>query len=108
MSDRTRAPGPTADERDDAKLRELLAAAVLIVEDTIDATSEYANGQVYVPTERTGAAIVNALIEAGYITSGIPLPAAERSDDIPCPRCGGDRLRINFTGTVWCHMPRAT
>jgi hypothetical protein len=53
--------------------RELLDTAVLIVEDTIDATSEHISGQL-VPTERTGAAIVTALIEAGYINSSSPLP----------------------------------
>lgn len=112
MSDRTRAPGPTADERDETKLRELLAAAVLIVEDTIDATSQYTHGQAFVATERTGAAIVNALTEAGWtppgIATGTSLPAAERSDDISCPQCGGDRRTSNFTGTNWCHVPRTT
>lgn len=31
-----------------------------------------------------------------------------RIDKTPCPRCGGDRLRADFTGSGRCHAPRAT
>jgi len=27
-------------------------------------------------------------------------------DDQPCPSCGGDRLRQDFTGSGRCHAPR--
>ena len=34
---------------------------------------------------------------------------AEQSDrdNEPCPTCGGDRLRTDFTGSGRCHAPRA-
>lgn len=28
-------------------------------------------------------------------------------DNQPCPTCGGDRLRSDFTGSGRCHAPRA-
>lgn len=28
-------------------------------------------------------------------------------DDLPCPQCGGDRLRADFTTPGRCHVPRA-
>ena len=28
-------------------------------------------------------------------------------DNLPCPKCGGDRLRSDFTGSDRCHAPRA-
>ena len=28
-------------------------------------------------------------------------------DDLPCPQCGGDRLRADFTTLGRCHVPRA-
>ena len=27
-------------------------------------------------------------------------------DNLPCPKCGGDRLRGDFTGSGRCHAPR--
>lgn len=30
----------------------------------------------------------------------------QRIDDTPCPQCGGDRLRQDFTGSGRCHAPR--
>lgn len=30
----------------------------------------------------------------------------QRIDDTPCPKCGGDRLRQDFTGSGRCHAPR--
>ena len=29
------------------------------------------------------------------------------ADNQPCPTCGGDRLRTDFTGSGRCHVPRA-
>lgn len=31
----------------------------------------------------------------------------QRIDNTPCPECGGDRLRTDFTGSGRCHAPRA-
>ena len=27
-------------------------------------------------------------------------------DSLPCPKCGGDRLRGDFTGSGRCHAPK--
>lgn len=27
-------------------------------------------------------------------------------DNLPCSKCGGDRLRTDFTGSGRCHAPR--
>ena len=31
-----------------------------------------------------------------------------RRDKLPCPSCGGDRLRPDFTGSGACHVPYPT
>ena len=31
-----------------------------------------------------------------------------RRDSLPCPSCGGDRLRPDFTGSGACHVPHPT
>lgn len=33
--------------------------------------------------------------------------AIAREDSKPCPRCGGDKLRPDFTGSGYCHAPMA-
>lgn len=25
------------------------------------------------------------------------------TDNVPCPKCGGDRLRVDYTGSSTCH-----
>jgi len=30
-----------------------------------------------------------------------------RANDLPCPTCGGDRLRADFVSADRCHAPRA-
>ena len=32
----------------------------------------------------------------------------DRRDSLPCPSCGGDRLRPDFTGSGACHVPHPT
>lgn len=32
---------------------------------------------------------------------------AREEDSEPCPRCGGDKLRPDFTGSGYCHAPMA-
>ena len=47
----------------------------------------------------------------GCDLSGMTPPAVhlvDNHDDMPCPRCGGDRLRPDFTGSGRCHAPRTT
>lgn len=29
-----------------------------------------------------------------------------RIDNTPCPKCGGDRLRADFTDPTRCHVPK--
>jgi hypothetical protein len=77
IGDRTRTPGPNArlvgpapSAYDRASLRPLIEDAVQIVEDAIDATSEHIRDpelfNAFVPSARTGQAVVDALLEAGW------------------------------------------
>lgn len=34
--------------------------------------------------------------------------AQNARDNEPCPSCGGDRLRADFTGSGRCHVERKT
>jgi len=34
--------------------------------------------------------------------------AQRRRDNEPCPNCGGDRLRTDFTNSDQCHAPHPT
>lgn len=77
IGDRTRTPGrnarlvgPAPSAHDSASLHTLREVAVQIVEDAIDATSEHIRDpelfNAFVPSARTGRAVVDALIEAGW------------------------------------------
>lgn len=45
----------------------------------------------------------------GNLLASLVTHRAEQSarDNEPCPKCGGDRLRSDFTGSGRCHAPRA-
>ncbi|WP_406245830.1 hypothetical protein ACI7YT_12380 [Microbacterium sp. M] len=52
--------------------------------------------------EGSGGSLLGDLIAAAYYR------AEQRDrDNEPCEKCGGDRLRTDFTGANRCHAPRA-
>lgn len=43
----------------------------------------------------------------GALTASLQSARQRTRDNKPCPTCGGDRLRTDFTGSGQCHAPRA-
>ena len=55
------------------------------------------------------SAVARARAGCGCDLSGMVPPAVhlvDNHDDLPCPKCGGDRLRPDLTGSGRCHAPR--
>ena len=43
---------------------------------------------------------------AAALLESIERARQRRIDNTPCPDCGGDQLRTDFTGSGRCHAPR--
>lgn len=43
----------------------------------------------------------------GALAASVQRARQRARDNEPCPKCGGDRLRTDFTGSGRCHAPLA-
>jgi len=66
---------------------------------------DYVIREPFPTSDRTFYPCKPTIFEATY--EPVLAAPSQRTDDEPCPKCGGDRLRTDFTGSGRCHAPRS-